>query len=338
MKERAGIVRPFSVSAEISCREYSLPLQRAITDFGADVPFHKIPAKLTEHYGISVPVSSSRVITEKHAEKIFTNVELKTDIPENQGVDVLIAEADGCKIPIVKMAERPEDGQSLDRRTTREVDWIEARLCFARQKDTVTPIFGATLGKPDDVGKQMVHCAIRAGLGSNTKVHGVGDGAPWIADQINMVFGLQGSYLIDFYHLCEYLAAAGGTCAPDTKESWLERQKELMKTNRTSEVLEGLSRHLEPETVPEKNAPVRACYRYISNRDGQFDYQGALEAGLPIGSGEIESGHRYVIQDRLKRPGAWWKPENAENMLALRVLRANNDWNFYCDRLWQQAA
>jgi hypothetical protein len=72
LKERAGIVRPFSVAAEISCREYSLPLQRAITDFGADVPFHKIPAKLTEHYGISVPVSSSRVITEKHAEKIFT--------------------------------------------------------------------------------------------------------------------------------------------------------------------------------------------------------------------------------------------------------------------------
>jgi len=33
----------------------SLPLQRAIT-VGADVPFHKIPAKLTEHYGISVPV------------------------------------------------------------------------------------------------------------------------------------------------------------------------------------------------------------------------------------------------------------------------------------------
>jgi len=102
--------------------------------------------------------------------------------------------------------------------------------------------------------------------------------------------------------------------------------------------LEGLSLHLEPETVPEKNAPVRACYRYISNRDGQFDYQGALEAGLPIGSGEIESGHRYVIQDRLKRPGAWWKPENAENMLALRVLRANNDWNCYWDTLWQQAA
>lgn len=338
MKDSGGIVRPFSLSAEVSCRGYSLPLQRVITDFGADVPFHKIPAKLTEHYGISVPVSSSRVITEAHAQRVFVSEEIETDIPEKQGVEVLIEEADGCKIPIVKMAERAEEGQSLDRRTTREVDWMEARLCFARPKDTVTPIFGATIGKPDDVGKQMAHCAIRAGLGSNTKVHGVGDGAPWIADQMNMIFGLQGSYLIDFYHLCEYLAAAGNTCAPNEKQSWLEQQKELMKTNRSSDVLESLRAHLEAETVPDQNAPVRVCYRYISNREEQFDYKGALEAGLPIGSGEIESSHRYVIQDRLKRPGAWWRPENAGYMLALRVLRANNDWDLYWDKLDQQAA
>jgi hypothetical protein len=31
---------------------------------------------------------------------------------------------------------------------------------------------------------------------------------------------------------------------------------------------------------------------------------------LPIGSGEIESGHRYVFQNRLKISGAWWKMEN----------------------------
>jgi Uncharacterised protein family (UPF0236) len=338
LKDSGGIVRPFSISAEISCRDYSLPLQRVITDFGAEVPFHKIPTKLSEHYGISVPVSSSRVITEKHAGKMFASQELNTDIPEKDGVEVLIEEVDGCLIPVVLIAEEGKDGEKIDRRTTRKADWQEARLCFARPKDTVTPIFGATLGKPDDAGQQMAHCAIRAGLGSNTKVHGVGDGAPWIADQMNMVFGLQGSYLIDFYHLSGYLAAAGNTCAPSGKEAWLEHQKELMKTNRSSEVLEGLRPHIEPDTMADKNAPVMACHRYITNREGQFDYKGALEAGLPIGSGEIESAHRYVIQDRLKRPGAWWKPENAEKMLALRVLRANDDWNLYWNKLWQQAA
>jgi len=50
---------------------------------------------------------------------------------------------------------------------------------------------------------------------------------------------------------------------------------------------------------------------------------------LPIGSGEIESRHRHVIQARLKRAGAWWKEENAEKMLALRVARANCEWESY---------
>jgi hypothetical protein len=29
----------------------------------------------------------------------------------------------------------------------------------------------------------------------------------------------------------------------------------------------------------------------------------------PIGSGEIESTHRYIVQQRLKLPGAWWRTQ-----------------------------
>ena len=59
------------------------------------------------------------------------------------------------------------------------------------------------------------------------------------------------------------------------------------------------------------------------------DYKTAIEKGLPIGSGEIESAHRYVIQKRLKLPGAWWITDNVVSMLRLRVVRANNDWQEY---------
>jgi len=59
--------------------------------------------------------------------------------------------------------------------------------------------------------------------------------------------------------------------------------------------------------------------RYLRNRLDQLDYQGAIQQGLPIGSGEIESAHRYVIQERLKLPGAWWSPDPIETMWALRL-------------------
>ena len=46
-------------------------------------------------------------------------------------------------------------------------------------------------------------------------------------------------------------------------------------------------------------------------------------------TGEVESAHRYVIQDRLKIAGTWWKEENADYMSALRTLRINDNWDSY---------
>jgi len=124
------------------------------------------------------------------------------------------------------------------------------------------------------------------------------------------------------YHVCDYLAAAKGRAANDDP-AWMERQKENLKSGKLPEVLAALAPFQESDTVPSAEAPVRGCYRYITNRPGQFEYQDAIKAGLPIGSGEVESAHRYVIQKRLKLPGAWWKPDNAQAMLNLRVTRAN---------------
>ena len=93
--------------------------------------------------------------------------------------------------------------------------------------------------------------------------------------------------------------------------------------------IETLSAHLEAANLDDTEAPVRCCHRYLSNRTRHLDYQDALARDLPIGSGEIESAHRYIVQQRLKRPGAWWRPANAEHMIALRILRANGHWQRY---------
>ena len=102
-----------------------------------------------------------------------------------------------------------------------------------------------------------------------------------------------------------------------------------MKAGNLNSVLESLLPHIEAPEIADQNAPVRACHRYIRNRPGQFDYPRAIENGLPIGSGAIESAHRHVIQERMKISGAWWKVDNAEKMLALRTLRANGNWDKY---------
>lgn len=323
--------RPFAEAAGVHCRGYSLPLQRRIVDFGAEMAFGQVPARLWEHYGIQVPVSAVQAITEGHAARLQEQAPLVTVAAAQAGVPTVVAEVDGSLVPIVTTAM-----VAADRRKTRSVGWQEARLSLAHAQGSVRPVFAATLGTVDEAGDQLRHCAIQAGLGKQTRVHCVGDGAPWIAEQVQRVFGDQATYLVDFYHLCDYLAAAAPGCAPGQETAWLEEQKQRLRSGQVTAVLASLEAHLEPVTKT-GNLPVRACYRYLSHRLDQVDYPRALAAQLPIGSGEIESAHRYVVQERLKLPGAWWQETTAQQMLALRTCRANQQWERYWDKLAQAA-
>jgi hypothetical protein len=137
--------------------------------------------------------------------------------------------------------------------------------------------------------------------------------------------------------MSEYLAKAGDVISGGNKE-WLHKQQERLKSNRVMKVLKEIEDNLGSQENGEGPGAVRACERYIKNRITNLDYQGAMALGLPIGSGEVESGHKSVIQARLKVSGAWWKEGNAENMLALRAMRASGEWQSYWDSVRQAAS
>ena len=319
----------------MTCRGCSIPLQRTITVFGADKSFHGgVVAKLREHYGIEVPTTVIREVTEKHGAAMAALQQEQKELPGSPGVAMLIGETDGSLIPVVEIAEPKTGEPSADRRKSRKTCWKEVKLNLVHEPGSVTPTFGATTGTVDEVGQQLMQSAIRAGAGIQTRYHFVGDGAPWITNQVDLQFGSQATYLIDFCHVCEYVSAAAEVVAPEDKKAWIEEKKTWLKENRWPDILKSLQPYVEDKNVPDEHAPVRACYRYIDNRPRFLDYKNTLAAELPIGSGEIESAHRYIIQIRLKISGAWWKIENAAKMLALRVTRANGDWEKY----WAEAA
>ena len=349
------------------CRCCSRPLQRAITDFGADLSFGQVNAKLQEHYGITVPESTITQITYHHAAALTGN-DLLPHQPPGVIPLTLIAEVDGSMIPIARFPETPatettettkamKEGKTaespmaaspkaesperqnvpsdkrkrIDRRKLRVALWKEARLSLVRRPEAVEPAFAVTLGDAETTGKALKQLALAVGLTKHTHVHGLGDGAPWIAEQFERQFGTKHHYLIDFYHLCDYLAAAATVCAPAERDSWLARQKERCKSGQIHEVMEALKPYLHVKTSEDKQ-PAQAAYLYIKNRPGQFNYPDAIAKELPIGSGEVESAHRYVIQKRLKLPGAWWRENHAQNLLKLRTMRANHRWDDYWNK------
>jgi hypothetical protein len=161
----------------------------------------------------------------------------------------------------------------------------------------------------------------QAGEGIHTPIHGVGDGATWIVGLFREQFRERGTYTLDLFHVCEYLAAAAQITAE--AKSYVRTMNALLLENRSAEMLCDLRARLEPVSIPDEPAPVRAAIPYLDNRLDQLDYQSAKSRGLPVGSGMIESGHKHVLQERLKIAGASWHRPNAERIAKLRVHRQN---------------
>jgi hypothetical protein len=122
------------------------------------------------------------------------------------------------------------------------------------------------------------------------------------------------------------LAEAAPTCRAKAPDQWRRTQQKRLTRGVLNKVIEALCDHLEAPGTPEELAPVTNAYRYVTNRTDCLDYARALRLELPIGSGMIESGHRHVLQARLKKAGAAWLLSNADSIANLRVLRANGDW------------
>jgi hypothetical protein len=128
--ENGKLCRPFQSRAEVFCRSYSARLQRAITDFGADVPFAQVRDKILEHYGIHIANGAAATITEGHASRLNETDTTPVARPTKEAL-TLIAEIDGSMIPIVQTGTSDAQGPQ-DRRKTRKVFWKEAKLSMIR--------------------------------------------------------------------------------------------------------------------------------------------------------------------------------------------------------------
>lgn len=302
-------------------RGRSKRLERALTDFGSEHSFRHAAARVLEHYGFEINASAVRQATLENASRAEQILQKEYAQPFRVlpavGAPQVVAEADGSMICTVSPGRR---------QGKRPRDWKEIRLTAAQALGQAETFYAATFGAVDQVGRRWGHCARRAGRGLNSQVHALGDGAEWIRLQTREVFGAQGTFLCDYFHVSEYLSAAAPSCRAQSPEQWRKTQQQRLKRGALPKVIDALAEHLEAPGTPAELSPVRNGHRYLTNRTDCLDYPRALRLGLPIGSGMIESGHRHVLQARLKKAGAAWLITNADRIANLRVLRANGQW------------
>jgi len=321
-------VRSLPKCLVINNRGCSQALQRVLSDFGLEHSFAQAAARVREHYGFAINKSAVASQSHKHARAIRALQDARKPVGAlpAHGAKSITAEADGTMIPTVTCQRTAKGGRK------RLVEYREVRLCAARCKGSATAHYEAGLRGVEQTGNLLGQAARAGGWGLDSHLHGVGDGAEWIRDQFQRLFGGQGRYLIDFFHLCEYLAEASQSCNPDKPALWMRTQKKRLKSGHANKVIQTLEAHLEHESIPDELAPVRRAHRYMRNRPGNFFYDQAIAENLEIGSGLIESGHRHVLQARLKIPGAAWSIDSADAFAQARAFRANGQWDSYWKR------
>ena len=333
---RHKYLRVFKEQGGIAPRGCSRRLERAMCDFGVESSFAKSCLRLREHYGIESGPSAVREATLFHAARAQKKLEARyaenfRALPKN-GPAHIIVQTDGTMIRTTAKGRK--------RKEKRPLEWKEMRLSAACAQGSKKVNYAAGFTSVEQTGRRMAHCARDAGWALESRIHHVGDGAEWITLQSKEIFGEQSDFLLDFYHASEYLAAAAARCRPGDERGWLRTQpfdklrtegQKRLKRGAAQLVLQAMREHEESAATPEAEAPVRTALRYLSRRSEQLNYQAALAKELPIGSGLIESGHKHVLQARLKQTGSAWNPETAHAIAQLRVLRSNSLW----DDFWE---
>jgi hypothetical protein len=140
--------------------------------------------------------------------------------------------------------------------------------------------------------------------------------------------------ILDFVHVTEYLWKAANALFEEAGEErldWvIERSRELL-TGGHEAVLARLRR----ASTRSDDACAQAA-RYFERNAEAMDYARYLARGWPIATGVIEGACRHLVKDRCEMSGMRWNAQGAEQVLGLRAVWTNGDWDAYHQRRREQ--
>ena len=243
-------------------------------------------------------------------------------------------ELDGCYIRTgillpVEKAEVTKKRRLLKRK--RESDWKEVRVGLVRpvnNKEKRTYV--ARMSKYPEVVGQLVSAAYDQGMLKQTQVYAVADGGNGLREALQAQFSNL-TFILDRPHLKQHLyegAEAIGLTGLE-RHKWVSDNLHQIDAGDVRQVIKVLKRY-----QGQGKERITNLSEYLKRFIDAVDYDYFRAIGLPIGSGEVESAHRYIPQKRLKIPGATWHPDTINPMLALRIIRANGWW----DNFWTRAS
>ena len=135
--------------------------------------------------------------------------------------------------------------------------------------------------------------------------------------------------VLDIMHVVGYLWAAANALFGDQSQAgkhWVQQKLTAILRGRVGYVIGGLRQILTKQRL---RASVRETLAkvitFFHNHRRWMRYDAYLAAGLPVGTGVVESACGSVVKHRMEGEGKRWSLEGAEAILALRSLKKSHD-------------
>jgi hypothetical protein len=143
------------------------------------------------------------------------------------------------------------------------------------------------------------------------------------------------SQVLDFIHADEYLWDVANSLLGETNAqrlSWMQTRTLQMLSGQTDQVIaEFRQLAQQPQTTAAQRSQLEKTAHYFERNLPYMDYPTYLAKGWPIASGVIEGACRHLVKDRCELSGMRWQQSGAENLLRLRAIAENDDWETYHD-------
>lgn len=307
---------------------WTVGLRETVSLLSCDSGFQNVSDLMGRLFGLSISAPSVQKIAENAGSRALVMHDRDQAVVDRPP-DTLIIATDGCMAPRrdgwheVKVATiYPKASRSIGSKGRRRL---------------IDKEYYASGDPAGAFGDALWERSRRWGSDRCDRVVVMGDGARWIWSLSDLHF--PGAIeIVDVYHAAEHLWTVGEALwgdrhtSPATR-SWSRRYCRYLKTGRLDLVLRAIRRgrrNRGNQLTAKERKTIAQNLGYFETNAQRMRYGRFRQMKLPIGTGAVEGSCRFVVQSRLKRPGARWSPLGLDNMLALKLERLNDNW----EQLW----
>ncbi len=175
--------------------------------------------------------------------------------------------------------------------------------------------------------KHLLATALKYDLENADAMVIISDGAEWIKLMKQKYFPFA-QQILDLMHAKENIYKFADQELKEDGTAWGTKACKMLENGQWRELL-ALPEVYQYSDKGGKELPKGRfnLYNYLWGFRDCIDYPTYIAKGYLIGSGAVESGHRGVMQARLKREGMRWLPSKAAGVLILRAKLRSGLWD-----------